>query len=255
MQLSHSASESGWLTHPAALWNEHKGEDVPPFPFWRHCLDKYRGPLLDLGCGNGRHTLPLAAYGSGREAVGIDISADLVASANARLQEWRDSGRDVEASFVVGDIANFDLGQTFPLAIMTCWTFQVLLTQEDQIAFLQCVHRHLAPGGAFAFNVFMPFNRQREHGGLTERIGTYEWPLGSSYHGGARRTYDPATQIETALDFGKHPIKLRHTGLSEIRLLFRLTGFEITEIYGDDQDMRPFTAGPDNDYTIIAERR
>ena len=62
-------------------------------------------------------------------------------------------------------------------------------------------------------------------------------------------------EIETMLDFGEHPVKLRHTGLSEIQLLFRLTGFEITQMYGDDEDMRPFTGGPDNDYTIIAERR
>ena len=255
MQLSQSAEESGWLSHPAALWNKHKGGSIPLHRFWAHCVGKYGGPLLDLGCGNGRYTLPLAAHGPGHEIVGIDLSAGLIDSANARLGEWRDSGRDVEASFVVGDIVDFDLGRTFALAVMTCWTFQVLLTQEDQIAFLECVHTHLAPVGAFAFNVFIPFHRQRQRGGLIERNGTYEWEPTPGDHDDSPRTYDPLTQIETTLNLGEHPIKLRHTSLPELKLLFRLTGFEIAEIYGDDEDMRPFTAGRDNDYTIVAERR
>jgi len=42
--------------------------------------------------------------------------------------------------------------------------------------------------------------------------------------------------------------------LSEFKLLFQLTGFEIVEMYGDDDDMRPFTGKNDNDYTIVVKR-
>ncbi len=56
------------------------------------------------------------------------------------------------------------------------------------------------------------------------------------------------------VDHNVHPIKLRHTSLSELELLFRLTGFRLVEIYGDDEDMRPFTGAADNEYTVIAER-
>jgi hypothetical protein len=45
------------------------------------------------------------------------------------------------------------------------------------------------------------------------------------------------------------------TTLAELRLLFRVSGFEIVEMYGDADDMRPFTGKADEDYTLIAERR
>jgi SAM-dependent methyltransferase len=44
------------------------------------------------------------------------------------------------------------------------------------------------------------------------------------------------------------------TALAELRLLARLTGFEIVEVYGD-VDGRPFTGAPGDDYTVVAERR
>lgn len=107
------------------------------------------------------------------------------------------TGRKLNASFHVADIVNLDLGRKFPLAIMTSWTWQVLVTQGDQIAFLRRLHDHLEPGGAFAFNVFIPFHRQR---GLTEEKGVYEWPSKPGHHSGARRTYDPASQVETLVE-------------------------------------------------------
>jgi len=251
MALSQSARENGWRTFPADVWNEHKGEPVGPYRFWVHCLEKYGGPILEVGCGNGRWLLPLAEHGPGCEVVGVDINEALIATARRRAQETADAGRPVNATFVVGDIVQLDVGRAFPLVIMTSWTFQVLLTQEDQLAFLQQAREHLRPGGAFAFNLFIPFHRQR---GLTEKDGLYHWPPNPNYHNGAPRSYDPTSQVETMVEHNVHPIKLRHTSLSELELLFRLTGFRLAEVYGDDEDMRPFTGKCDNDYTVIAER-
>ena len=251
MALSQSASENGWMTYPAELWNKHEGEPVGPHVFWARCVEKYGGPILEVGCGNGRWLLPLAQHGPGYEVVGVDINKALIATARQRVESLAAAGRRVDATFVVGDIVHLDLGRTFPLVIMASWTFQVLLTQEDQLAFLDRVREHLRPGGAFAFNLCIPFHRQR---GLTEKDGVYEWPSNPNYQDGAPRTYDPTSQVETMLDHNVHPIKLRHTSLTELTLLFRLTGLRLVEIYGDDEDLRPFNGGPHNDYTIIAER-
>jgi 2-polyprenyl-3-methyl-5-hydroxy-6-metoxy-1,4-benzoquinol methylase len=32
-------------------------------PFWEYCAEKYGGPILDVGCGNGRVAVPLAEKG------------------------------------------------------------------------------------------------------------------------------------------------------------------------------------------------
>ena len=202
-----------------------------------------------MACGNGRWLIPLAELRY--EVVGVDINQGFITSAQRLVKERTAAGHKLNASFHVGDIVNLNLGRTFRLAIMTSYTFNVLLTQEDQLSFLQRLREHLLPGGAFAFNLFIPFHRQW---GLIEKDGVYEWPPNPRYHGGALRTYDPVSQIEILPVEGLYPTKLRHTSLSELKLLFRLTGFEIAEMYGDDEDMRPFTGKADNDYTIIAER-
>jgi hypothetical protein len=134
---------------------------------------------------------------------------------------------------------------------MPDWSFQVLLTPEDQLSFLRSLRASLIPGGAFAFNLFIPFYRQR---GLVERDGGYEWPPDPAYHDGAARSFDPVTQIETLIEPGPHQIRLRHTTLSELGLLFEVTGFSIEELYGD-VDRRPFTGAADEDYTVIARVR
>lgn len=252
MNLSHSATESGWVSYPAELWNKEKPPPVGPYKFWLHCLERYGDPVLEVGCGNGRWAIPLAEHGEGHEVVGVDINEDLIATARGLVAEAAKIGREISASFHVGDIVHLDLGRQFPLVIMTSYTFNVLLSQEDQLAFLQRVREHLLGGGAFAFNLGTPFYRQR---GLVDEDGVYAWPPRPDYHDGAHRTYDPVTQIETMRYRNGQVLKHRHTSLSELKLLLQLTGFEMVEIYGDDEDMRPFTGQADNDYTIIAERR
>jgi SAM-dependent methyltransferase len=252
MKLSRSAKENGWMTYPVEKWNEWKPApvDMEKHPFWTQCAEKYGGPILEVACGNGRWLIPLAEHGPGYEVVGVDVNKGFIGTARSLVNERKDAGSDIRTEFVIGDIVNLDLGRKFPLAIMTSWTWQVLLTQQDQIAFLTRLHEHLEPGGAFAFNVFMPEQRQL---GMIAKDGRFEWSVDPEYHDGARRTYDAATQVET--ERGENGYKLRHTSLSELRLLFKLTGFEIVQMYGDDQDLRPFTGRSTDDYTILAERR
>ncbi len=248
MDKSETVLSNGWASYPVDLWNRRRPPDMlGDFPFWKYCAEKYGSPILDLCCGNGRISIPLAE--SDCEVVGIDINADFVAAARDRTARLSGQGRTLSASFIVSDIVHLDLEQQLKSAIMPDWSFQALLTQEDQISFLSGLHRALLPGGAFAFNLFMPFNRQK---GLIKKDGGYEWPPDPSYHKGAPRTYDPMTQIETLVESNVHPIKLRHTTLAELKLLFCITGFEIVEMYGDD-DRRPFTGASTDDYTVIVK--
>lgn len=249
MSLSQSARENGWISYPAEVWNQKRPPSlIDDLPFWLYCAEKHGDPVLDLCCGNGRIAIPLAK--SGYDVVGVDINQHFLGSAEKQVRRMRRAGYDLKVSFSADDIVGLKLQRTFRLAIMPDWSFQVLLTQEDQLSFLKRLRDHLMPGGAFAFNLFIPFDRQR---GLTEKEGAYEWPPDPSYHSGAPRTYDPVTQIETLVESNIHLVELRHTSLSELELLFRLTGFQITELYGD-VDRRAFTGGTAQDYTIVATR-
>jgi SAM-dependent methyltransferase len=248
MIMSDSVVRNGWDSYPAEVWCRPRPVlDVKDIPFWVYCAREFTGPILDLCCGNGRYSIPLARLGY--EVVGVDINQGMIEQARNLLTTAED--HELKVSFQVADIVDLNLGKTFRLAVMPGWSWQVLLTQEDQVGFLSRLHDHLSPGAGFAFNVFIPFIRQQ---GLLESQGSYYWPPDSSYHAGSPRTYDPQTQIETLVESNIHPIRLRHTTLAEFELLFRLTGFEISEMFGDDATMRPFAVTKHNDYTIITRR-
>ncbi len=58
-------------------------------------------PVLELGCGGGRDSAVLAA--EGHRVVGIDLSADGIAQARARVPTGRFECRDIRAPFPVAD--------------------------------------------------------------------------------------------------------------------------------------------------------
>ena len=61
--------------------------------------------LIDAGCGTG--TLAIEAAQRGAEVVAVDLSPTLVNLARERL---RDSGEDLDVTFLVGDMRDMDLG-------------------------------------------------------------------------------------------------------------------------------------------------
>jgi len=106
------------------------------------------GPVLELGCGTGRVLLPTAL--TGVACVGLEASSEMLAV----LRE-KDPPANVE--LVGGRMENFDLGQgRFRLVTAPFRALQHLLDVEAQLATLENVRRHLAPGGAFVFDVFDP---------------------------------------------------------------------------------------------------
>src|SRR5438552_12578349 len=69
-------------------------------PFWRRVASTARGPVLELGCGTGRVSLPLAR--AGVDLVGIDRSAPMLARARRARRGPRSAVRNPQ--FVRGDI-------------------------------------------------------------------------------------------------------------------------------------------------------
>jgi SAM-dependent methyltransferase len=107
------------------------------------------GPVLELACGTGRLTLPLAR--TGRQVVGLDAS-----SAMLNLGREKAAAEGVDVTFVKGDMRSFDIGQLFSLIVVSCNSLAHLTTNEDVRACLTRVARHLAPGGVLAFDVINP---------------------------------------------------------------------------------------------------
>lgn len=110
----------------------------------RDVLRLARGPVLELACGSGRLTLPLAARG--HEVVALDNSPALLDLLRERLPA------DSTVRLVEGDMTAFELGRSFEIIVLG--TSSVCLLDADRRAELfACVRRHLAPGGLFHVSV------------------------------------------------------------------------------------------------------
>src|SRR5205823_7761260 len=78
----------GWDTYaPFYDWENARTLGRRDVPFWRRLAAEITGPILELGCGTGRVTLPLARDGA--RIVGIDRSAAMLARAVRRARRLR----------------------------------------------------------------------------------------------------------------------------------------------------------------------
>jgi SAM-dependent methyltransferase len=111
------------------------------------------GRILELGCGSGRLTLPLAR--DGHRVVAIDRSAPMLARLRDRLARAPSAIRD-RVALTSSDLRDFDVGARFPLVIAAFNVVEHLYTRVELAACLAAVREHLEPGGAFAFDVQMP---------------------------------------------------------------------------------------------------
>jgi len=203
--------------------------------FYRDLASETGGPILEVACGTGRLTLPLAR--DGHEVVGLDASPAMLRTAKARAD-----AENVEITLVQGDMRSFDLGRHFPLVILCCNSLAHLTTNEDVKAGLACVLKHLSPGGLFAFDVVNPDVRAlaRSH---TECVRLDLGPNPSSAIAVEEvASYDPVQQVRIAQwrvvesDATAHevaPLSLRVFFPQEVLLLLEAAGLELAARYGD----------------------
>jgi SAM-dependent methyltransferase len=117
--------------------------------FWRRLAAAAAGNVLELGCGTGRITAPVAK--SGTALVGIDRSAAMLARAAARLRRARLADR---ASLVRGDITSLPFAaREFALVMAPYGILQSLVRERDLAATLASVQRVLAKGGRFGIDL------------------------------------------------------------------------------------------------------
>ena len=203
--------------------------------FYRDLARQTGGPILELACGTGRLTIPLAR--DGHEVVGLDASRAMLRATQAKS----DAG-DVEITFVQGDMRSFDLRRRFPLVILCCNSLAHLTTNEDVKAGLACVLKHLAPGGLFALDIVNPDVRAlaRSH---SEYVRLDLGPNPSSIIAIEEvASYDPVQQVRIAQwrvlepDATAHevaPLSLRVFFPQELPLLLEAAGLELAARYGD----------------------
>jgi SAM-dependent methyltransferase len=132
----------------------HHPEDVP---FYLGRLPSQQARVLELGCGTGRVTIPVAQKCAFLH--GIDLSEAMLRICREKLRA-AGLGEDrvvVEAS----DITGFELDEKFDFIIAPFRVMQNLETDAQLSGMFQCIRRHLEEDGRCILNVFHP-NRSSE---------------------------------------------------------------------------------------------
>jgi SAM-dependent methyltransferase len=247
--------------------------DDPAFDhgYWESFVQEAApGRLLELACGTGRVTIPLARLGVIAELVAVDSSAPFLARLRERLAVEDEAVRDT-VRVLEGDMRRPAVDGPFDAIIVPFNSLAYLIAREDREACLETARSLLAPDGTFAFDLVQP-----RYDYIAEAVGGCP-PLRVDVdhpapdHGVTRflrsysDVYDPHTQtLRSTNRYEIHYVggRVEHRVgdldwhiyfPEELDLLLERTGFRVLERYGD-YDRGPWN-GASRRYLWVAEAR
>jgi len=111
------------------------------------------GTILELGCGNGRITLPLAR--SGATVIGLDNSAPMLADFRDKLHREPEPIRK-RVRLIEGDYRAVPTCGPFPLILLPFNALHHCQTHHDVMQLLGSARAQLAPDGQFLLDCYLP---------------------------------------------------------------------------------------------------
>jgi SAM-dependent methyltransferase len=131
------------------LINENNKNIENDIRFFIRQAEKYGEPILEIGAGNGRVTIPLAEEGFQISA--LDIMKNMLAHGRQKAEK-----KKVTIEWIHADCRDFDLNKKFNLIISPGNALTHLHDRESLEKCFDCVRKHLNPEGRFIFTTFNP---------------------------------------------------------------------------------------------------
>ncbi len=210
-------------------------------PFWLRMTGVVEGPVLELGCGTGRITMPLAHEGV--HVVGIDRSGEMLARARRRVRRQQ-RGRRPE--LIRSDIRHLPFAAaSFQLVMAPYGILQSLLSERDLTTTLSEVARVVETEGMFCLELVADLPSWGEHAkrislrGLRSRGGTHVTLLESVRQDKAKglTIFDQEFVERKGRAVRRHMFALTFRTLSVPQMTRRLekAGFQVEMRLGDYQ--------------------
>jgi 2-polyprenyl-3-methyl-5-hydroxy-6-metoxy-1,4-benzoquinol methylase len=184
--------------------------------------------VLDLGCGNGRHSISLSNHF--KLVHGIDISSENISLASENKKE--------NLKFFISDMRNFNTNTKYDCIFNLFTSFGYFKKNEDNIKVLKTCHHHLNKNGLLFIDFLNSEQIKKNINGLKESkdisgirfnihkqiIDNYVVKNIGIKDGEATYNFQEKVQLFKIKDFKK---------------MFEISGFEIISSYGDYQ-MKPY---------------
>lgn len=199
------------------------------------------GAALELAIGTGRVALPLLRRGV--PVSGIELSPAMVARLRAK------AGQD-ELPVVVGDMARETVPGEFSLVYLVFNSLSNLRTQQEQVECFRNAARHLAPGGRFVIELWVPPLRRLPPGQLAAPFDVSDGHLGFD-------TYDLVAQECVSHHYRRRDDgtvtygagRFRYAWPSECDLMAQLAGLTLEHRYADWR-RTPFTSDSESHVSV-----
>lgn len=230
--------------------------------FWRRLASACDGRVLELGCGTGRISLPLAR--AGVRLVGLDRSDAMLEKAAARRNTHRrrrgQAARGL--SLVRADIRVLPFrAETFGAVLAPYGLLQSLLRDRDLVATLEAVRRVLKRGGTFGIDLVPDVPRWREYSNRVQMRGRAS--------GGARLTLVESVRqdhrrrvtvfdqeyrrrVGRAVTVHRFSLTFRTLPVGRMTRLLERAGFAVRRVCGDYRG-RPWDEHSDV-WILVAEK-
>jgi SAM-dependent methyltransferase len=225
----------------AAVYDLFMAKDIP-YAKWAAYIDKIlkenditqNSPVLDLACGTGNITLPLAERGY--DLIGVDISEDMLAQAQNKAF---DCGQRI--LWLAQDMRGLDLYGTVDAAVCCCDGLNYILEPHELKEVFRRVRLFLNPGGIFIFdmNTEYKFKEVLANGTFGDMAEDAEYQWDNQYNAGTKiNEYHLRVRIgdkDPMVFYERH--RQRAYGMGEVSNWLLETGFgsvQLRDCYSDE---------------------
>jgi len=195
----------------------------------RHVSISKASAVLDLACGNGRHSMLLAKRGF--NVTGIDLSKYLISEARKRLCRTKVTN----LKFKVRDMRHFSFPKKFDLIVNLFTSFGYFQNDDENWSVIECCARSLKTPGYLVVDYFNttflrrniePYSISRSRG----RVFIQTRRIVNSY---VRKDIFLVTRDNKKYDFRRYYERIKLYSLQDFSEMFRQNGLEVIRVFGN----------------------